>query len=453
MRRPRQRPEPLRWLRDEVRPLIDRIDRRALIGAGVLVGIALLAWALISGPFASEEDPAQTKVVTVSVESDNPAEAPVGPLGFPLVATRNTTRVGGPDPASDAAAVALATHPPTPSAPPIEAAIVVGEGDWQAGIAASVLTGPPLRLPLLIGTAGGLSDTTAQALAQLDPGGGSGPSDAAVYSIGDVPPPPGRKTESLSGDSPAALADSVDELRQRLLKQDPQHIVVASQEDPDFAMPAAAWAARSGDPVLFSGRDKVPEETLNALRRHRGVPVYVLGGETVISDQAVRELERASPGVRRVGADEPVANAIEFAGYADGTFGWNISDPGHGLVIANGSRPLDAAAGAALSASGEWGPLLVIDRAGDLPAEMRSFLLDIKPGFEDDPTRAVYNHVWLIGDTSAIGATVQAEVDDLAELTEIGPGTGGPVVESGQTSSASPGGAEGEPSAGAQGKP
>jgi hypothetical protein len=451
--RPRKRPQPLRWLRDEVPPLVDRIDRRALlIGAGVLAA-GVLAWALISGPLSGDEDLTQTKVVTVSVESDNPAEAPVGPLGFPLVATRNTTRVGGPDPASDAAAVALATHPPTPNAPPIEAAIVVGEGDWQAGLAASVLTGPPLRLPLLVGTAGGLSDTTAQALAQLDPRGGSGPADVAVYSVGDVPPPPGRKTESLPGDSPAALAGAVDELRQKLLKQEPSHIVVASQDDPDFAMPAAAWAARSGDPVLFSGRDKVPGETLAALRRHRGVPVYVLGGETVISQEAVRELQRVSPGVQRVGADEPVANAIEFAGYANGTFGWNISDPGHGLVLANGSRPLDAAAGAALSASGEWGPLLVIDRAGDLPAEMRSFLLDIKPGFEDDPTRAVYNHVWLIGDTSAIGATVQAEVDDLAELTEIGPGAGGPVIESGQTSSASPGRAEGEPSPAPKGKP
>ena len=60
---------------------------------------------------------------------------------------------------------------------------------------------------------------------------------------------------------------------------------------------------------------------------------------------------------------------------------------------------------------------------------MRSFLLDIKPGFEDDPTRAVYNHVWLIGDASAIGGEVQAEIDELAELTEVGPGAGGPVGE------------------------
>ena len=202
-------------------------------------------------------------------------------------------------------------------------------------------------------------------------------------------------------------------------------------------MPAAAWAARSGDPVLFSGRDEVPEATLEALRRHRGVPVYVLGPASVISDEAVRELERLSPGVQRVGAEGPVANAIAFARYADQDFGWNINDPGHGLVLASASRPLDAAAAAALSASGKWGPLLVIDAPGTLPAELRSFLLDIKPGYEVDPTRALYNHVWLIGDSSAIGAQVQADVDELAELAEVGPGAGGPVGQP-QSGSAGP---------------
>jgi hypothetical protein len=34
----------------------------------------------------------------------------------------------------------------------------------------------------------------------------------------------------------------------------------------------------------------------------------------------------------------------------------------------------------------------------------------------------VYNHIWLIGDASAIGASVQAEIDDLAELAQIGGG-------------------------------
>jgi hypothetical protein len=87
---------------------------------------------------------------------------------------------------------------------------------------------------------------------------------------------------------------------------------------------------------------------------------------------------------------------------------------------------------------------------------LRSFLLDIKPGFEDDPTRAVYNHVWLIGDSAVLGARLQAEVDEIVELAEVGPGAGGPVAEaggSGSTGLALPDDEpEPEPQAGAGGK-
>ena len=205
--------------------------------------------------------------------------------------------------------------------------------------------------------------------------------------------------------------------------------MVASSDDPAYAMPAASWAARSGDPVLFVGRETVPDATAKALERHRGTPVYVLGPPTAISAATLRRLERLAPTAERVGAEGAVANAIEFARFASGSFGWNINDPGHGFVIANGSRPLDAGAAAPLSASGTWGPLLVVEDGEAVPAELRGYLLDLKPGYEDDPTRALYNHIWLIGDPSAISVDFQAQVDELAELVPVtsGPGTTGLV--------------------------
>jgi ell wall binding domain 2 (CWB2) len=432
---------------DGLRDLVARFDPRALIAGGVAA--AAIAVALVVILSGDGETGAETRLVTVAVASDDPQEAPVGTLGFPLVATRNTTRVGGPDAVTDAAATALATHPPAPGAVPIEAAVVVADGDWQAGVAASVLAGPPLRAPLLIGGPGGVPDATEQALAQLKPRGGGGEADAAAYLVGGASAPPDLRAEELEGSAPAEIADSIDRLRGRLQGGDPAHVLIASSEKAPYAMPAAAWAARSGDPVLFSGAKEVPEATIDALRRHRGIPVYVLGPESVISDEALRELERVSPGIQRVGGENPVDNAIAFARYTDSSFGWNINDPGHGLVLANASRPLDAAAAATLSASGKWGPLLITDTAGSLPAELRSFLLDIKPGYEDDPTRAVYNHVWLIGDTSQIGARVQADIDELAELTPIGAGTGiGQQPTDDEPGVPLPGGPEAEPPAG-----
>ncbi len=455
MRPPRPLESAIDWIRRDLPQRLRRapgsargIDPRLLAGGAGLLAALALGWAVLAGPLSSDEKPrVETRVVSVAVETDDAAGAPVGPLGFPLVATRNTTRVGGPDPASDAAAVALATHPPSQLAQPVEAAVLVEDESPYAGIAASVLAGPPLRAPILVGERDGVPEPTADALAKLDPRGGSGPGDAAVYRVGDVQAPSGYESRSVGGDSPAEIADNIDRLRGRLLGAQPRHIIVAGDEDPGYAMPAASWAARSGDPVLFSGRDEVPEATLAALRRHRGVPVYVLGPPSAISAAAVRQIERVAPGAQRIGDQGSVANAIAFARYSDGGFGWDINDPGHGMVLASTARPLDAAAAASLSASGKWGPLLVIETPARLPADLREFLLDIKPGFQDDPTRAVYNHVWLIGDSGAIGGRVQAEVDELAELAEVGPGAGGPVGQAPGAGAgfSQPGGAEPEP--------
>jgi hypothetical protein len=436
-------PKPIQDVLDQLRNRLERVDPRLLISlGGVAVGVLLL-WAFTAGLLSGDDvGEAETKVVTVAVETDDAADAPVGPLGFPLVATRNTTRVGGEDAAVDAAAVALATHPASAGSDPVEAAILVGPDDWQAGIAAAVLAGPPIRAAILVGESGGVPEVTADALAKLNPQGSAGRSDAAVYTVGDVAAPQGYRTESLPGGSPAEAANSIDLLRQSLVKADPSRILVASADHAPYAMPAAAWAARSGDPVLFVDDDGVPEQTAEALQRHRGVPIYVLGPESVISAQTVREVERVSPGAQRVGEQGPTANSIAFARYSDAGFGWNINDPGHGLVLASASRPLDAGAAASLSASGKWGPMLVLEDGSTLLPDLRGFLLDIKPGCEDDPTRAVYNHVWVIGDSSAIGARLQAEVDELAEVAEVGAGAGGPVEEtagSGASGSTVPG--------------
>jgi hypothetical protein len=208
-------------------------------------------------------------------------------------------------------------------------------------------------------------------------------------------------------------------------------------------MPAAAWAARSGDPVLFTGRNQAPSATLAALRRHAAATVYVVGPESVISKDVIKQVGRVSATVQRVGATGVVQNALLFARYSNGSFGWNINDPGHGMELANSGRPLDAAAAASLASSGEWGPLLITDSTDALPPELRSFLLDIKPGYETDPTRAVYNHIWLMGDATAIGGQVQAEIDELAELAPLGAAAGTQGTAGGGI--AQPGGAESEP--------
>jgi hypothetical protein len=123
--------------------------------------------------------------------------------------------------------------------------------------------------------------------------------------------------------------------------------------------------------------------------------------------------------VQRTGGQDPVANAIEFARFRDGAFGWGIVDPGHGIVFGRADRPTDAIAAAPLSGAGTYGPLLLLDAGGRLPRTLQAYLLDIQPGYEEDPVRGVYNHGWVVGDADAISVPVQSRIDALLEIVPV----------------------------------
>lgn len=389
-----------------------------------ITAVALVLAALgVGGFFAIREltgDEDEAPAPPVAVQEDEPPEA-AEELGFPAFATKNTTRVGGTDAIADAAGVALATYPSAGGVAGPAAVTIVPASSWAAGVAASVLVGDPIRAPILVGERDEVPPQTQTAIDSLSPEGSDETADAQALRVGDVRVPAGMRAVDVSGGTPAEIAAGVDRLRQRLLDRDPEHVVVVSSEEPAYAMPAAAWAARSGDPVLFVERSSVPEPTAEALQRHEDTPVFVLGPAEVVSERVIGEIEEIAPAVDRVSGEGPAASAVAFARFQDGSFGWGLTDPGHGLVIANASRPLDAAAASSLSAAGKWGPLLVTETAGSVPAPLRGFLLDIKPGYRGDPTRAFYNHAWLIGDQSALSVSFQAEVDDLLELVPIQP--------------------------------
>jgi hypothetical protein len=357
------------------------------------------------------------------VVREEPAPEVTEEIGFPAFATRNTTRVASADATAVAAAVALAVYPSAGGVRGPAAVTLVDADDWHAGIAAASLVADPIGAPVLVTEDGEVPELTEAALDALSPSGSSATDEREAFRIGDAADPEGLNALEIEGPNPAQVAANVERLRTRLAG-DPAHLLLVSSDDPTFAMPAAGWAARSGDPVLFVQRDSVPASTRRALQRHEGVPVYVLGPPSAISRSAFREIGELAPGAKRVAGENPVANAIAFSRYADGTFGWNINDPGHGLVIANTERPLDAAVASPLSATGTWGPLLVTDDREAVSGPLRGYLLDLKPGYDDDPTRAVYNHVWLIGDPETISVGFQAQVDDLVELVRVGPGRG-----------------------------
>jgi hypothetical protein len=414
-----------------------------LVTALVLIAVAFIVIAIVAGGGSKKgKDAAAPTVITTTTPSGETtttttesepeegegsegsteaASAGADEIGYPSFATSNTTRIGGPDPASNAAAAALAVFPGTSAKQRPVAVALVGTEDWAGALAAAVLMAEPIRAPLLYGEAEGVPEPTAEALESLQPAGGAASGGAAVLAIGKVKVPKGMSAAKVAAGDAATEAAAIARLRDRIAGAPPAAILLASSSEPAFAAPAAAYAARSGDPILYTDAKELPQETITALRHDEGVPVFALGPGSAISGKVLKEAEEAGGGkVKRISGDNPVAASIAFARYESGKFGWGVTDPGHGFVLARSDAPLEAAAAAPLSASGTWGPLLLTDGADTLPSELRGYFLDVKPGYTTDPTRAFYNHVWIIGDAGQISVEQQAEVNEVAELAKIG---------------------------------
>jgi hypothetical protein len=359
-------------------------------------------------------------------------------IGIPDLATKNTTRVNGSDPITDAAAVALAVYPSTAAGthPPIVA--IAPTNDWEAAIAASVLMASPVHAPLLLSGPGSLPQITAQTLRALAPAGSGAAGGAQVIRIGSVPRLKGLHTIAIHGKDPFTLAAAINRFANAAAGTPSPDVVIASSDDPPFAMPAAGWAAESGNPILFVTGSTIPTATKQALLSDQHPHIYVLGPTSVVPDSVIAQLRKYGTvnriSVPGVSTSDPTGNSVAFARYRDppcvknqpcahvpGSFGWALESPGHGYVLINAGRTLDAAAAAPLSASGTFGAQLLITDPKTMPTPVINYFLDYAtPGYTaEGPTAAVYNHGWVIGDENAISVGVQAEMDTLLEPAPV----------------------------------
>jgi putative cell wall-binding protein len=343
--------------------------------------------------------------------------APARP-SFPDIATKNTVRVPSSSPTSTAAAVAVAAYPGGGPGQRAGTVVLADARDWQGALAGAVLMAPPLGAPLLLTDQGSLPSETAAALKLLAPPGSGIANGAQGIRLGAAAGPPGLRITSLPGADPFTLAAAIDDYRARIAGRRSAAVMVVSSEQPAFAMPAAALAAKSGDPVLFATRTSVPAATRAAIRLHGRPRIYLLGPASVLSGAVERELRTLGTVTRITGRDAQ-GTAVAFARFRDGAFGWGVSDPGHGMQIASPRRPGDAGASAALAARGSYGPLLLAADDGSLPPRLGAYLRDIQPGYSSDPVRGVYNRAWIIGDDDAVSLRAQTAIDGLLEIQRV----------------------------------
>jgi len=400
------------------------------VGLGILVVLILILAAFVAYFFFdvgadSDGGGGTTTIGNPDAPLTPPAPGEVGgtnvtSLGYPIIGTRNTSRISGTDPVDISLAAALAAYPTTGPGTPPAAVSVVSSDDWQAGIVASSFSSAPIGSPILLAPSGTLSEDGLSVVEQLDPTSSPTTGLAEVFTFGRVAPPSGYAVKAVAGPDPATLAVEAAELKNEIAGP-PGAFVIVSSEDPAFSVPAATWAARSGDVVLFTGTEKVPKATTDFLKKkaNADVPVFVLGPPEAVSAAAFARLKKVASSLERVSGTDPAANSVALVTFSSGAFGWNLNDPGHGYTVARADRPMDAIAATPLSTGGTWPALLLTDSSSELPQVVLDYLLDVKPGYDTDPTRALYNKVWIIGDESAIDVDQQAVIDDAAELTPV----------------------------------
>ncbi len=396
---------------------------RARMRLATTVSCALLA--LLAGCGGSKNIVPHTKgnpsapVLGQPARTNAQAKQAALALGFPGFATKNTTRVGGADAIADAAGVAQAVYPGVAADSRPGAVTIVDAADFRSSVSAAQLMSRPLRSPVLYSQDGKVPQATQDAIDALQPTGAPKAGRAQVIRVGTAAAKPGGlKSTDIAGSDPTVIARAIDRFVTSAAGRPSDAVIVAPSSAPAFAMPAAGLSAKTGAPVLWADVARLPPATRAAIRSRRRPQIYVIGPASGISDKVLARLKKLGTAQRVSGAD-PVANAIAVARFADGSFGWNLVDPGHGLVFAPAGRTGEAAAAAALAGSGTYGPLLLLTDPNSLPKPLEAYLLDIQPGYDKDPVRGVYNHGWLMGDEQAISIPVQARLDSLLEIQPV----------------------------------
>jgi hypothetical protein len=375
-----------------------------------LTAVAIVLCAVLAGCGKSLPQPA--------AEHGSGPVAAVSTQGAGGLSTKNTTRLGGSGATIDAAAVALAVYPGLTAATRPQAVVLVDSRDWPATLAASVLAGFPLHAPLLYSAGPTLPEAAGRALRILKPKGIVSLDGTQVIRIGDVAAAVGYRTHSLSANDSAALAVAIERFSGLLQRQAPRRLIVtAADAPPAMTMPAAGLSAQTGAPILFVGRDRIPNATRAELSRLGQTSIYIVGPPSVVDESVATELGNFGT-VTRIAGATPATNAIAVSRFTDGSFGWGVEEPGHGLVFADASRPLDGPAAALLSDTGDYGPLLLLENPDHVPRALAHYLSDLQPGSPPTgPVHGVYNHGWLIGDAQAISPTTQAKLDTMLQIS------------------------------------
>ena len=312
---------------------------------------------------------------------------------YATMQTKDTTRFPATDPARLSAYTAQAARPPGANVS-YDTVVRVPEGDWQTALAASRLRAASDAVVLY-----------GDAPVPSDGNGSAGARNAS--------------TVQLSGGNPAQTAAEIATRGNASDEVSPNNVIVVGSESPRWALPAAAWSAYSGDPILYANENGVPDATQQAIQELNASHAYVLAPPGLVGRDALSELDVEWT---RVTGSTPQDHAVEVAKFRDESrdFGWGIDERDkvgyYNSMLVNPDRPGHAVASANLQ-WGKAGPLLLVHEDGTLPAVTENYLWRIQSSWFSTPAEGPFNHVFVLGPLEQVSWVSQARSDYAVEIT------------------------------------
>lgn len=308
---------------------------------------------------------------------------------YSTVQTKDVSRFPVDDPEQLSELTARAARPPGSNLS-YSTVVRVPEGDWQAALAASRLRA----------------------------------SEDAILLYGDATPPNSANgttpsTVNVSGGDPAETAASI-ATRGNESDESPDNVIIVSAEDPRWALPAAAWSAYSGDPILFATEDDVPSPTREAIEELNASHAYVLSPPDLVSEDALSDLDVEWT---RVSGETPQSHAVEVAQFRDEArdFGWGIHERDkvgyYNFMLVNPGEPEHAVSTANLQ-WGKAGPILLVDDDGSLPPVTENYAWQTQPAWFSSPKEGPFNHLFAVGTTEQVSWIAQTRLDYAVEITQ-----------------------------------
>jgi MFS family permease len=354
---------------------------------------------------------------------------------------KNVARVGAAHDAETAGFILQTTYPAT-RAENRPATIITVADDWRVALAATSLIAAPSNAALIIYSPPGVDANTDREVGRLTTLTAPSPSARPTAESQPVSSPsPGLSSgrpatlaigvfseseESIPPGDPATIAAAIDERHARAEGGvGPNVIVVGSESDYRWALPAGAYAAKTGTPILFVSKDSVPQPTASALQTRGGAAhIFVLGPDSAVSGSVFDQLKQFGT-VERIAGDDYVENAVRFAEFRDPgvDFGWGRSGRGPrrwavtNTILVNGDRWQDGVLAAHLARRGKTGALLFTERER-IPPAVDNYLWRQRPVFANTPAEGPFNHIWIVGSFDRISYGAQAWADYSQEIEQ-----------------------------------